>query len=77
MVIAEIELCGVAGKVRLAHVVIGADHAALKDRKEVFDRVVVLETACRDVLAGAVVDLAVSVELATDAGVDRLSSVIK
>jgi hypothetical protein len=69
-VVAEVELGGVSSKVRLAHVVIGADHAALEDRKEVLDRVAVLEPAGRDVLAGAVIDRPVAMELATDAGVN-------
>jgi len=33
--VAEVELGTVTGKVRLAHVVIGADHAALEDREEI------------------------------------------
>jgi hypothetical protein len=39
--------------VSLAHVVIGADHAALEDREEVFGGVGVLEATGGDVLAGA------------------------
>jgi hypothetical protein len=70
-VVAEIELCGVAAKVRFREVVIGSDHAALEDRKEVFGGVAVLPTARGDILLRAVVDLAVVGELATDADIDR------
>src|SRR3546814_17833576 len=66
----EIKLGTVAGQMGFAHVVICSDHAALEDREEVFDRVGVLEAARGDVLAGAVVDGAVSVKLAANAGVD-------
>jgi hypothetical protein len=38
-VVTKIELGGVAVQMALSHVVIGADHAALEDRKEVLDRV--------------------------------------
>jgi hypothetical protein len=69
-VVAKVELCGVAGKVRFAHVVIGADHATLEDREEVFDRVAMLETAGGDVFLRAMVDLAVTAELAANAGVN-------
>ena len=53
-VVAEIELCGVAAKVRFREVMVGADHAALEDREEVFDRIGVLEAARGDIFAGAV-----------------------
>ena len=69
-VVAEIELCGLAGKVRFAHKVLGADDAALEDREEVFDCVAVLEAAGGDVFAGAVVDGAVTVKLAANACVN-------
>src|SRR5438105_3580515 len=39
MVVPEIELCGVAMQVRLAHVEVAAEDAALEDRKVVLDRV--------------------------------------
>ena len=70
-VVAEVELCGVAAKVRFAKVVVGANHAALEDRKEVFDRVAVLEAARSDVFAGAVVYAAVTAKFAAKAGIDR------
>ena len=38
-VVAKVELGGVAAKVRFAHVVVGADDAALEDGEEVLDRV--------------------------------------
>ena len=38
-IVTEVELAAVAAKVRLAHVVISADHAALEDREEVFSSV--------------------------------------
>src|SRR3546814_17525868 len=65
-VVTEIKLGTVAGQMGFAHVVIGSDHAALEDREEVFDRVGVLDAARGDVLAGAVVDGAVSVKLAAN-----------
>ncbi len=69
-VVAKVELAAVAAKVRFAHVVIGADHAALEDREEILGGVAVLEAASGDVFAGAVIDGAVSGELAAKAGVN-------
>lgn len=46
----------------LAHVVIGADHATLEDREEVFGGVGVFEALGRDILASAVIDRAVTVK---------------
>ena len=70
-VVAEIEFAAVPRQMGFAHVVIGADHAALEDRKEVFDRVAVLEATSGDLLAGAVVDAAMAVKFAPYAGVNR------
>ena len=56
-VVAEIELRRVAMQVALAKVVIGADHATLEDRKEVLDRVAVVDARgdifLRSVVGGA------------------------
>ena len=41
-VVAQIELAAVAAKVSLAHVMIGADHAALENGEEVFGGVAML-----------------------------------
>ena len=70
-IVAEIELAAVTAQVGFAHVVIGADHAALEDREEVFGRVGMLEAARGYILFGAVVDDAVAVKLAPNRGVDR------
>jgi hypothetical protein len=70
-VVAQIELGTVAAKVSLAHVVIGADHAALEDGEEVFSGIGVLEAAGGDVFLGRVIDAAVTVELAAHAEIDR------
>ena len=69
-VVAKVELGTVAAKVGLAHVVVGADHAALENGEEVFDRVAVLEATCGDIFPGAVIDGAVTVKFATSAGVN-------
>jgi hypothetical protein len=69
-VVAQIELAAVAAKVGFAKVVIGADHAALEDREEVFGGVGVLEAARGDVFAGRVIDNRVTVKLAAHAGVN-------
>ena len=42
---------------RLTHVMVRSDDATFEDRKEIFNRVAVLETADHDVLASAVIDL--------------------
>jgi len=55
--------------------VIGADHAALEDREEVFGGVGVLEPASGDVLFLAVVHDAVPVDLASKADIDRARAV--
>ena len=70
-VVAQIELGTVAAKVRLTHMVIGANYTAFENGEEVFSGVAVLETARCDILAGAVVDRAVPVKFAAHAGVDR------
>lgn len=57
VIVAEVELGGVARKVRLADMVINADDAALEDRKEVLDRVRVLLAA--RIFRHTVVDLLV------------------
>ena len=69
-VVAQIELGAVTAKVGFAHVVIGADHAALEDREEVFGGVGVLEAAGGDILLGRVIDDRVTVKLLAEAGVD-------
>ena len=56
-VVAQIELGTVAAKVRLAHMVIGADHAALENREEVFGGVAVLEAAKGYLFASAVINV--------------------
>ena len=61
----------VAAKVRFAHMVICADHAALEYRKEVFSGVAVLVTAKAGELLCAVVDRIVSAKFTTDALIDR------
>src|SRR5690606_17854154 len=70
-VVSKIEFGTVTAKVRFAHVVVGADHAALEDGEEIFGGVGVLEAARGDVFASAVIDLAVAVELAAHALIDR------
>src|SRR3546814_19643184 len=74
-VVTEIKFGGVAGKVRLAHVVIGADDAALEDREEVFGGVAVRKPLVADILLLAVVDGGVSAHFkAEDRKSTRLNS---
>jgi len=68
-VVAQIELRTVAAKVGFAHVVIGADHAALEDGEEVFSGVGVVEHAAH-VFLDTVVHRAVIRELAAHLAVD-------
>ena len=63
-VVTEIELRRVAVQVALAKVMIGADHATLEDRKEVFDGVAV--SLSTDILAAGVKHGTMRSELATD-----------
>ena len=70
MVVAEIELGGVAVQMGFGNVVIRSDDPALEDREVIFDRVGVPELRA-NVFLGAVVDGAVAVELAPDLGIDR------
>ena len=70
VVVAEIELGRVAMQMRLADVEIAAVDPALEDREEVFDRVGMPERSA-DIFLGAVVDGAVSAELAADRPIDR------
>src|SRR3546814_18479164 len=65
-VVTEIKFGGVAGKGRLAHVVIGADDAALEDREEVFGGVAVRKPLVADILLLAVVDGGVSAHFKAD-----------
>jgi hypothetical protein len=69
IVVAEIKLGRVAMQMRLADVEIAAVDATLEDRKEVFDRVGMPERGAH-IFLGAVVDGAVSVEIASDSGIN-------
>ena len=70
-VVAQVKFSAVAAKVRFAHVVIGTDHAALEDRKEIFSGVAVLEPAGGDIFTGTVVHGVVIGKFAAHTGVDR------
>ena len=70
-IVTEVKFSTVARQVRFAHMVIGSDHAALQNGKEVFNRVAMLEAPGVNILAGTVIDRAVSGELAPDAGIDH------
>ena len=69
VVLPEIELGSIAMQVRFAHVKVAAEHAALEDRKEVFDRVGMPELR-PDIFLDRVVDGAMPAKLPTYAGVD-------
>ena len=64
------ELASVTAKMCFAHMVIGADHAALENGKEILGCVAVLVTAMLHIFLGAVIDGIVSAKLATNAGVN-------
>jgi hypothetical protein len=70
VVVAEIELAGVAAQMRFADMVINADDAALEDGEEILDRVRVPATGLA-VLARAVVDRLMLPELLASLGVCR------
>jgi hypothetical protein len=69
VIVTKIKLCRVAMQVGFADVEIAAIDAALEDRKEVFDRVGMPERGAH-IFLGAVVDGAVSVEIASDSGIN-------
>jgi hypothetical protein len=54
IVIAELELCNIEGKIFAADLVIAADHAALEDRPKALNRVGV--NCANNVLTGSVID---------------------
>ena len=56
---------------RFPHVMIGADHAALKDLEEVFGGFPVLRAACEAMQVSTFIAPAQTVNPAANAGVDR------
>ncbi len=56
---------------RLSHMVVGADHAALENGEEVFSGVAVSKAAHANILTGRMNDGRVPCKLAANAGVDR------